>query len=178
MKTIISKSGKKIIFRLPKKDDLSALYKYAKEIEAEDTFITLNPQEPLTYKEEKEFLSSFIKDIKAGKKVHMFVLDKNKIIGMCHVQKQGRRSSHVGQLGIALLKQYRSEGIGKKLTEYVLALAKKQLKISKITLSCFINNKIAISFYKKLGFIQFGHLPQAHQYKGKLIDSLYFYKNL
>jgi len=178
MKTIISKSGKKITFRAPQKDDLDALYKYAKKIEVEDTFITLNPQEPLTYKEEKKFLSSFIKDVKAGKKVHVFALDENKIIGMCHVHKQGRRSGHVGQMGIALLKKYRSEGIGRKLAKHVFALAKKQLKISKITLFCFINNKIALSFYKKLGFIQFGHLPQANQYKGELIDSLYFYKNI
>jgi len=178
MKTITSKSGKKIIFRLPKKDDLDALYKYAKKIEAEDTFITLNPQEPLTYKEEDKHFSSSLKDIKKGKKVQILVLDGKKIIGMSHVQKQGRRSGHVGQLGIALLKQYRAEGIGKKLVKHILNLAKKELKISKITLSCFVNNKIALSFYKKLGFIQFGYLPQANQYKGKLIDSLYFYKNL
>jgi len=178
MKTIISKSGKKIIFRLPKKDDLDVLYKYAKEIEAEDTFITLNPQEPLTYEEEKEVLKTMLKKQKELKKVDILVFDRAKMIGSCGIEKKGRRQNHVGMFGIALLKDYRSEGIGKKLANYTIALTKERLQIKQILLTCLANNQVGLSFYKSLGFTEIGCHPNANLYNGKFIDSIIFYKDL
>lgn len=178
MKTITTKSGKILTVRPLQKGNLAALYQYAKTIEKEDTFITLNPKEPLPLKEEEEFLKNTISQIKEKKKVYFIIFDGKKIVGTSQIGKSGRRRGHIGIFGIALLKSYRSQGIGKKLMKFIIKEAQKTLKITKIDLSCFANNTIGIKLYKNLEFIQYGVRPQAILYKGKLIDELLFYKDL
>jgi len=178
MKTISTKSGKTLIFRPPQPNDLQALFKYAKAIEAEDTFILLNPQEPVTYQEEEKYLASILKAIKTNQKVHMLVIDGQKIVGACHVEKRGRRQGHVGIFGIALLKDYRSEGMGKQLAEYVISQAQQKLQLNQVMLDCLATNLIALKFYKSLGFTEYGRQPQAFFYKGKYVDKVLFYKHL
>jgi RimJ/RimL family protein N-acetyltransferase len=178
MKTIISKTGKKIIFRAPQANDLRVLFQYAQEIEAEDTYINLNPKEPVTLAEEKEVLESWLKKQKELKKINTMVFDHQKLIGNCSLEKRGRRSNHVGNLGVALLKSYRSQGIGRQLVEHTINQAKKTLKISQVFLSCLANNKVALKFYHSLGFKKIGIHPKTHLYKGNYIDSILFYKEL
>ena len=178
MKTITSKSGKKITFRSLQEDDLEEMYKYAKKIEAEDTFITLNPAEPLSLKEEKDYFLGSLKKINKTKLVKLLVLDEEKIIGACDIEILGKRQNHVGNFGIALLKDYRSEGIGFKLAKHIIKLSKQKLNISQIILSCFANNTIGIKYYKKLGFTQYGSHPKAILYQDKLVDQVFFYKNI
>ena len=178
MKTITAKSGKKLIFRSPQPSDLKALFKYAKTIEAEDTFILLNPKEPVTYQEEEKYLASILKAIQTNQKVHMLVIDSQKIVGACHVEKRGRRQSHVGIFGIALLKDYRSGGIGKQLAEYVINQAQQKLNLTQVMLDCLAINTIALKFYKSLGFTEYGRQPQAFLYKGKYVDKVLFFKTL
>ena len=169
---------KKITFRPPRPTDFEALYRYAKTIEAEDTFITLSPDEPLTKKAEREHFQTDLKKIKQNNKVITCVFDGKKMIGSCGVERQGRRSRHLGEIGIALLKEYRSEGLGKKLFSYTLKQARKKLKLTTAILQCMAENKVALAFYKKRGFKQYGRLPKANRYKGRLIAAIYFYQHL
>ena len=155
MTNITSKSGHQITFRQPQSSDFKTLFQYAKTIEKEDTFILLNPQEPLPKKEEQEYLIADLKKIKNGQKVVTLALDNQTVIGSCGVEKKGRRSQHIGVLGIALLKPYRSDGIGKKLIQHTITQAQKKLNLQKIILTCMANNKIAIKFYLQLGFKKF-----------------------
>ncbi len=178
MKTISSKTNTSFVVRPPQENDFNALYKFAKTIEAEDTFITLNPTEPLTLDEEKVFFTNTLNQIKAQKKIYLLIFDKNKIIGSAHVEKKGRRQNHVGQFGISILKDYRSQGIGKKFMVYTIKLAQKKLRLSQITLDCFATNTIALDLYQKHGFKQFGRHPKAVLHQGKLIDKLLLYKDL
>ena len=62
MDVLVSKSGKKIELRRPKEDDVELLYDFAKEIEQEDTFILLNPDEPMTMEDEKKYVDGLVKD--------------------------------------------------------------------------------------------------------------------
>lgn len=178
MKTITTKTGQTLIVRPPQNEDLEVLYQYAKTIETEDTFITLNPNEPINLKEEESFLSNTIKQIKLKKKIQLLVFDQDKIVGASHVEKNGRRSGHIGTFGISLLQPYRSQGIGKKLMQFIISTAQKELNVSKITLSCMSSNQVALKLYRQLGFKKYGHLPQAYSYKQKHVDAVYLYKDL
>lgn len=178
MKIFISRSGKKIVFRSPTKNDLKAIYQFAKAIEAENTFILLNPDEPITLKEEKVFFQSLLQAIRVKKKIYLCAIYQNNIIGSCGIAKSGRRQGHIGIFGISLLKPYRSESIGSQLAKTAINLAKKQLNVTQISLECFANNIIGLNLYKKLGFKTFGRHPQAVKYQGKLIDKILFYKNI
>lgn len=178
MTTILSTSGKKLIFRPLNSSDIKAIYQWVKIIEKEDTFILLNYREPNSLKDEQKFLTSTIKEVKAKKQIFIGVFDRHKYVGGCGIEKLGKRQNHIGRFGIALLKPYRGEGIGFKLASYVIQLAQERLKLKQITLKCFANNQVGQSLYKKLGFKQCGVHPQAIQYKGKLIDEVMYYKNL
>lgn len=52
----------------------------------------------------------------------------------------------------------------------------KSLKI--ITLEVFANNPIAIPLYKKLGFQEYGSLPNGLKRQGEFSDSVLMYKKV
>lgn len=169
---------KKIIFRQIKLSDLEAIYQWVKEIEKEDTYITLNAAEPVSVKEQKEYLKDLSKKIKQKKAVSLAVFSGKKYLGSCDIVRQGKRQGHIGLFGIALSKECRGQGKGFKLAQEVIKKAKERLGLKKIILSCFANNQVGLKFYQKLGFKQYGRLPRAEQYQGKFIDSILFYKDL
>jgi RimJ/RimL family protein N-acetyltransferase len=168
----------KITFRQLKGSDLEAVYKWVKEIEKEDTFIMMNAAEPIFYKEEKEYFKDLFKKIKQKKIVKIGVFTREKYLGSCDIEKGGKRQGHIGIFGIALSKECRGQGIGYKLAKATIEKAKEQLGIKKIVLNCFANNKVGINFYKKLGFKQNCLDKQSVFYKGRYIDTIWFYKDL
>lgn len=175
---IISKSGKKITVRSPQNNDLEELYQYAVAISNEDTFIRLNPKEPVTVAEEKEVLASWIKKNQQRTHFQLFAFDGKKLIGMVGITLSGRRQKHRATMGISIAKEYRDDGIGSKLIEHAIAIAKKQWHVSLITLTCMAINQRGLALYKKLGFKQFGLLPSATEFQGKLIDEVYMFKQI
>lgn len=167
-----------IIFRQPKLKDLNAVYRWVKEIEAEDTFIMMNVKEPLTRKEVKDYILEQLKKAKQKKVIKIGLFEGKKYLGGCDIVRQGKRQGHVGLFGIVLSKEYRGQGIGIKLAQQVIQEAKQKLGIKQIILGCFANNLVGINFYRKLGFKQYGVHPKAVFYKGEYIDEILFYKDL
>lgn len=177
-KTITSKSGKTITLRPPAKKDTSDLYQFAKDLEAEDTFILLNREEPVNREEEKQYVANLVDKIKKQTTVYLLAFDQKKLIGTCGIDRAGKRQNHVGRFGIAILKDYRSDGIGAQLAQAVMNIAKTKLGITQIILDCFANNQVACQFYNRLGFQEYGRQPEAISFKGERIDKLLFFKNL
>jgi len=79
----------------------------------------------------------------------------------------------IGNLGIAIRKEYRGKGIGKKLILKALEEGKNLFEI--IQLEVFSNNKIAISLYEKVGFITYGIFPNRIKRKDKYYDVILMY---
>lgn len=71
---------------------------------------------------------------------------------------------------IYVIKEYRSQGIGKRLINKVIEKCKNSFGISFIMLTCENDNVSAIRFYKKLGYIQEKILPHP---KGNTIFCYY-----
>lgn len=169
---------KNVTFRQVKPSDLRSVYTWVKAIEKEDTFIIINAAEPISLREERQYFKDLLKKIKQKKLVKLAVFDGKKYLGSCDIERQGKRQGHVGLFGIALSQECRGQGIGFRLAQETIELAKKRLGLKQIALSCFASNKVGISFYKKLDFRQYGRHPRAVFYKGKYIDSIWFYKDL
>lgn len=169
---------KPVIFRQLNPSDLNSVYRWVKEIEAEDTFVTMNPDEPLTRKEVKDFIQNQIKKSKQKKLVKIGIFAGKKYLGGCDIEKLGKRQAHIGSFGIVLLKECRGQGIGFKLALATIKLAQKRLGIKQIVLNCFANNPVGINFYQKLGFKQYGVHPKAVLYKCEYINEILFYIDL
>ena len=51
-------------------------------------------------------------------------------------------------------------------------------KLQIITLEVFGNNTIAMNLYSKMGFIEFGRLPDGRLHRGQYVDDVYMYKRV
>lgn len=164
---LTSKSNKLISLRPPKNSDLNAIYNYALDLGNEDTFITLNPQEPVTLAEEKATLQQWIKDINQNNLVMYLAFDNQQLIGMAQVSRGKRRQRDHGHFGISLHHAYRHDGIGQQLARFVIHQAIARMNLRIIRLEVFASNSVAYHVYTKLGFVEYGRLPAAFKYKGQ-----------
>ena len=72
---------------------------------------------------------------------------------------------------------FRSDGIGRHLLEKILEQTKK-MKIKIVTIVVFGDNEIAITLYKKIGFKEYGRLPQGLYRQNHFSDTVEMYKVL
>jgi ribosomal protein S18 acetylase RimI-like enzyme len=80
-------------------------------------------------------------------------------------------SRHAGEFGIAVLPQFRGNGIGSALLDSVLGVASDK-GFKKVNLSVFHTNKHAINLYKRFGFKKVGRKSKQFYLKGKYIDEI------
>lgn len=176
MNTITSKSGKTITLRPPTMDDIEIMLDYINGIGREDIYTNVNPNDLYTLEQEEFFVKDIVTKIERKKAVYYLAFHHDQLIGSVSVICQDKRQSHVAVFGITLIKDYRSDGIGEQLSQFIFDQAAKSLEIRLIILNVFEPNHIAYNLYKKLGFIEYGRLPKGLSYKGEYIDSILMYK--
>lgn len=173
-----TEEGKPIFVRYPKKSDAGAMWGYINKLSKEQTYILFQGEE-IAFKDEEEYLKKTLEKIEKKEAVQLLVFSNNKLIGISEIKMRDRAVAHEGIFGISVSKEYRGEGIGKKLMELVLKEAIENLPQLKIvTLGVFSNNLLAIKMYRKFGFKEFGRLPEGILHKGKYVDHIYMYKKI
>jgi RimJ/RimL family protein N-acetyltransferase len=175
IKKITSKRGNQVIFRTPKMDDLEGITEMMNSIILEDDFILMN--ELIKLEEEKIWLKNTIKKNKTGKSLYFLAENEGEIVGSVHVEGGRGRVSHVGTIGIAVKNGFREEGIGTELLKTIITKA-QDMNLKTLKLEVYETNKRAHSLYLKLGFKEFGRLPNEIKVKNELINGIYMYKEL
>ncbi|MDG5816158.1 GNAT family N-acetyltransferase [Chitinispirillales bacterium ANBcel5] len=95
----------------------------------------------------------FITHMIKNKFPQYFLLSNQEVIGWCDITpKDIPEFSHVGTLGMGIIKNYRGKGYGKKLLLKTIEHAKNINHLEKIELTVFESNEIAIRLYQSLGF--------------------------
>lgn len=171
-----SKKGNEVVIRTLQTEDLENLLKFANDLVAEDTFVMLSGSK-LTQAEEQKYLKDSIEKIKQDKKIHLIALVNGVFAGSAEVRRQERRKSHVGEIGIALIPEYRGEGIGTELLETLVDEA-KQLKLRLVYMHCFETNTRALHVYEKIGFKKSGIVPGMLSYRNNFIGEVTLYKQV
>ena len=170
--------GNNIIIRYPAKDDAFLMRDYINTVSKEQTFIRFQGEE-VSLEDETKHLLGQMQKIAKKQTVQLHVVYEGKIIGIAGIDMKDKTESHEGVLGISVAKNYRGEGIGKKLMQFTLDEAKSNLPQLKIvTLGVFGDNSLAEDMYEKFGFKEYGRLPQGVLHKGKYVDHIYMYKNI
>lgn len=173
-----SKSGKNLILRYPTEKDLQVLCDYINNLSKEKTFI-LFQGEQVSLEDEKKYLDAQLTAISKGKAVQLLAFSEGILIGNTHINLYDKATKHVGIFGIALAKEFRGEGIGTLLMEKIIEEAEKNLQGLKIIiLSRLGNNEIAEKLYEKMGFKEYGRLPEGVAHREKLVDHVYMYKKV
>ena len=137
-------------------DDSQELFDLFQEVLAEECFFaSLVEDNTRTEQIEKELLQN----IEQSDYIALVAKCQNMIVGSLYLVG-GRllRTSHVVELEMKITKQFRGLGIGKRILNIAIYLARQKTHISKIKLSVVEHNKGAVALYKKLGFVQEGVL--------------------
>lgn len=96
-----------------------------------------------------------------------------KVVGnaaiVCRPSSPRRR--HVGELGMAIHRDWRRRGVGAALLGALIDTAENWLNLSRIELAVFVDNTAAVALYEKFGFVIEGtHRHYAFR-NGELADS-------
>lgn len=93
--------------------------------------------------------------------------------------KKNEKLKHVVNIcAVYVKKEYRGQGISKKIFDTAIKLINKKKHIKKIKLSVNSELKPAIHLYKKYGFKEVGFLRKEMKIKNKFYDSIMMEKYL
>ncbi|MBN2900026.1 MAG: GNAT family N-acetyltransferase [Clostridia bacterium] len=100
----------------------------------------------------------------------MIAEHEGKIIGNINLKTHNRaRVRHNGEFGVSVLKAYWRNGIAEVLIGELIEWAKAGGVVTKIDLRVRDDNAGAIALYKKMGFVEEGHISRQF-----LIDGVYY----
>ncbi len=117
-----TKNGREVTIRVPDIGDVEGLINFINELVDEGAPILTNERQ--TYSSEIRYLADEIQKILDGKLIALVAVADNKIVAHAEIRKWSGRASHVGTLGIAVLKEFRNLGIGKELIRLLIELAR------------------------------------------------------
>lgn len=170
MKEINIRDGK-VIIRKANKSDAKALVDYLNIIGGESDFLTFGiGQFGRSIQQEEEFIENALKKENA-----LFIVAEinGKIVGNLNFSGGPRqRTSHVGEFGVSILKEYWGNGIGEELIKYLICWSKNSGVIRKINLRVRTDNIRGIQLYKKLGFSEEGIVKRDFLINDEFYDSL------
>lgn len=167
-----------ILIRYPQERDIEDLLEYINTLSRERTYINFQG-EKISLRQEKKFLKEVLSKMKKRKQVFLLAYSGNKLVGDSDLELKEKVEKHVGSLGIAVLKDFRTKGVGSLLMKKVIEESVKNLKGLKIIeLWVFGNNPIAKKVYEKFGFKEYGRLPKGVSHKGQLVDRVHMYQRI
>lgn len=175
-KAILTKKGKRVVIRLPRREDVDELLRFINDLADENTFIMVNRR--FTKEEETQYLSARLKAIKEKRGFNLVAFHGTRIIANAGVDRKGNRQEHLAELGVSVSPGFRDEGVGSRLLEELLTLAREFLNPKIVLLHVFENNKPAIHVYEKIGFRECGRIPRGILYKGEYVDDILMYLDM
>ena len=165
------KDGRKAVIRSPREEDIPEILDYLVVTAGETDFLTRYPEECREYT--PEFEKTFIDRVNASDNEAMLLcMVEGKMAGNSRIEwNTGIKTRHRAGIGIALLRDYWNQGIGTKLFEEMIRIAKENEYILQLELDFIEGNSRARALYEKMGFRITGVKPNAIRLKdGTLLN--------
>ena len=161
-----------IIIREARPDDAAAFIRYFRTILAEPGINLISEPDEFTQTIETE--ARYIRELARSENGLCLVAEANgMIVGQLTLQGPARRKvRHNTVLGITVAKEWRGQGIGRRLIERAITWSRETGVISRIELHVFAGNEGAIRLYKSLGFELEGTRRKALRKDGQYMDDL------
>jgi len=172
----VTKSGKGVVLRTPKWEDLDDLLELINSVVDEGADIMIEDRK--TREEEVDWLSGVIAKMEKEKGVHVVAEVDGRVVASSEVTRGGfRAESHLGSLGIIVRSDYRDMGIGTEIMKVLLEQA-RFMGIKVATLTAFSTNRRAIHVYEKVGFEETGRIPKGFYKNGSYVDRVIMTKEI
>lgn len=174
------KDGRKAIIRNPEDKDIRGILDYLYISAGETDFIIRYPEEckaKYSPEGEKELFDS----CNASDNRTMLVCEVDgEIAGNCEISwSRNMKTRHRASVAIALLKKYWNQGIGTKMFETLLDIAKANPDIIQVELDFVEGNSRARALYEKMGFRITGVRPNGIRLKdGTLLNEYSMIKEI
>ena len=176
--TFTSKSSKKINFRYQTIEDAEDLKNYINKISAEQSFILLQGFQN-TLESETNWLKDKLEKISKNQSVYLCGFYNDQLVACAEVELGIEAKSHVGNFGISVALAFRGQSIGEKIMELTINESIKKLsELRIVTLEVFGQNQIGQNLYRKMGFTEYGKLPNSIKRRGQFDDAIYMYKKV
>jgi RimJ/RimL family protein N-acetyltransferase len=157
-------------------EDAEELMNLIKEVETHSEFMLMEPGERQTSEEQQRRMIERIQ--KQESAVILGAENDGRLIGyMMAIGGSARRTRHSAYLVIAILKDFRGQGVGTSLFQTVEKWADKH-RISRLELTAVTQNTAGIALYQKSGFEIEGTKRNSLIINGEFHDEYYMSKLL
>ena len=173
------RDGREALFRSPCEADAAEMLLFITKASGETEFLLRSPEEWTSFSLEKE--KSFVNEINHDKNQLMILCIVNeKIAGNCQISFcTGMKECHRASVAIALLQEYWNLGIGTRMFEEMIQIARKRDGVRQIEIDFIEGNSRARSLYEKMGFRITGVKPDAIRMKdGTFVNEYMMLKRL
>ncbi|UYQ93223.1 GNAT family N-acetyltransferase [Chitinophaga horti] len=172
-------NGSTLIIRRPTLEDAPALLEIFRQMTRESDFLLYTHAEAMKFglRDEEDFIRQYLLQPR-----HLLLLAEanGQIVGSITIN-QGRqqKQAHLGELGIAVLRDWWNMGIGRRLMTAALRWVEEHAEIEIVHFSVFANNEKAIQLYRNFGFLECGRMPQGVKgTDGQFIDLITMSKRI
>jgi putative acetyltransferase len=150
-----------ISVREARPDDAVELLSYLHRVLAEPGINLINTPEEFKLSVEEE--ARFLADMAGAVNSLYLVAEHEGVIIRQVILLGGKRRSirHATTLGITIAKEWRGQGVGRRLMDEAIAYARSSGVIKRIELQVFVRNQPAIHLYEQCGFETEGVLRRA-----------------
>ncbi|MFJ7662615.1 GNAT family N-acetyltransferase [Lysinibacillus sp. NPDC097162] len=162
--------------RVARLADAKKMLEIQQEVLAEELFLITTTEE---YQQTIEGQQAWIKSKLANDHETILIAEHNdEVVGWLVFQSPNRkRLAHTGSFGMMVRKDYRGQGIGKRLIGELLTWAVANPVIEKVCLGVFSTNIGAIALYRKMGFIEEGRkIKEIKVRDNEYVDDVLMYK--
>lgn len=169
--------GRELVLRCPVEEDAAMLIEYLKVTCSETRFLVKEPEEiQMTVEEEIDFIQ---KNRDSERDLMILGFLDGEYVGNCSLMGMyPKRYQHRVLAGIALYQKFTGMGIGQRMLQKLIMVA-KNLGLEQMELEVHADNQMAIHLYEKLGFVKTGTYPRDMKYlDGSYADAFYMVKNL
>lgn len=163
------KNSEKVTVRLAEDHDFEGCLSILESVVSEKIYIMTDRVDD----RKREQLRSMISENKEGGMFAVAVL-RDILVGTIDFRKvsSSPRADHLKDLGMSVIKEYRSIGVGYALLDFAVKWAREH-NIEKLTLGVFSTNTSARSFYTRFGFREEGINRKFAKINGDYVDLIY-----
>jgi ribosomal protein S18 acetylase RimI-like enzyme len=113
---------------------------------------------------------TFLRRVIDGALPQVLAVVEEKVVGFCDILPNTTKGfTHVGRLGMGVRSEWRRQGIGRRMLDACLALA-RNAGIEKVELEVFSDNVGAVQLYDSFGFRQEGLKVRGRKLEGRYQD--------